>query len=77
MQVAVSGMEDIGDGEPVVAAHLADPLEDMRELFARDRPVHAVIVRTDPADGGEGRLAACPDPQALGFRCAGAAIARV
>jgi hypothetical protein len=35
MQVAVAGMEDVGDREAVVLAHLADALQHLRQVLPR------------------------------------------
>ena len=44
MEVAVAGMEDVRDREPVLLRQCPHPGEDLRESGAWDRAVHAVIV---------------------------------
>jgi hypothetical protein len=60
MEIAVAGMEDIRDCEPVLLRQRPHPREDLREAGARDRPVHAIIVGRDPPDSGEGGFAPGP-----------------
>ncbi len=67
VQVAVAGMEHVGDPQAVVRAQRLHALQDIRQLAARDRAVHAIVVGRDPADRGEGRLAAEPEALALGI----------
>ncbi len=67
VQVAVAGVEDVGDAQAVLARHLLHAVEDEGQLLARDRAVHAQIVGRQAAGGGEGVLAAGPEGQALGL----------
>ena len=60
MEIAVAGMEDVRDREPVLLRQRPHPREDLREAGARDRSVHAVIVGRDPADSGKGGFAPGP-----------------
>ena len=64
MQIAVAGMEDVGDVEAIAPADPADLVERLGQLGERDHAVHAVIVG-ELADGAERRLAALPDRGAL------------
>ena len=64
MQVAVAGMEDVGDPQAVLVADVRDGDQHLGQLAERDGAVHAVVVG-DAADGAEGRLAALPDGGAL------------
>ena len=81
MQVAVAGMEHVGDAQAVVLRQLADALEHLRQLGARDGAVHAVVVGRDAPDRRERGLAAGPEQQPLLLRRRhlagdGAAVAR-
>src|SRR6516165_783433 len=71
MEVAVAGVEDVGDLESVLVAGVGDRHQDLAELAERDGAVHAVVVG-NPADGAECRLAALPDGGALLRRLADA-----
>ena len=64
VQIAVAGMEDIGDAQAVFLRQLAHAGEHARQFLARDRAVHAVIVRRDAADRRKRRLAAGPERSA-------------
>jgi hypothetical protein len=65
VEVAVPGVEDVGDAHPVLFAELADPLEDGPELGARDDGVLHVVVVGDAAHRRERRLAALPEERPL------------
>ncbi len=65
MQVAVAGMEHVGDAQAVVLRQFADALEHLRQPRARDGAVHAVVVGRDAPDRRERRLAAGPEQQPL------------
>ena len=67
MQVAVAGVEDVGDLEAVAGTDLLDPPQHLRQAAGRDDAVHAEIVG-EPAHRAEGGLAALPDRGAFGFR---------
>ena len=66
VEVAVAGVEDVADAQPVVALELADPLEHLGQLRARDDAVLDVVVGADPAHRGERRLASLPEERPLG-----------
>ena len=68
MQIAVAGMEHVGDAQAVFLRQLRDAREHQRQLGARDGAVHAVVVRRDAADRRERRLAPGPEQQPLLFR---------
>ena len=61
VEVAVAGVEDVGDLEVVLGAHFADAAQDVGELGGGDGAVHAHVVWRDAADGTEGAFAAFPD----------------
>src|SRR6516165_10890829 len=61
MQVAVSGVEHVGDCEPVLIGELAHAGEHLGEAGARDSAVHAVIIRRDASHRGKGGLAPGPE----------------
>ena len=63
MQVAVAGVEDVGDAQAVLLRHLAHPRSTRGSVLARDRAVHAVVVGRDAADRRERRLAPGPEQQ--------------
>jgi hypothetical protein len=65
VQVAVAGVEDVGDDQPVLVAERGDPVEHLRQLRARDHPVLDEVVRRDPAHRRERRLAGLPEALAL------------
>ena len=69
VEVAVAGMEDIGDAQAVLFGELAHSREYVAQLLARDGAVHAEVVGSDCADCWEGVLAAGPELQSLGFAC--------
>ena len=60
MQVAVPGMEDVGDAETVAGGQLADPPQREGQLAHRDHPVEAEVVGDLP-HRPEGGLAPLPD----------------
>ena len=68
MQVAVAGMEHIGDAQAVLLRHLFHLGQHLRQPGARNGAVHAEIVGRDAADRRERRLAAGPEQQPLFFR---------
>ena len=68
MQIAVAGVEDVGDAQAVLLRQLAHAGQHLRQFLARDGAVHAVIVGRDAADRRERRLAAGPEGQPLRLR---------
>ena len=68
MQIAVAGVEHVGDAQAVVRRQFADALEHLRQPRARDGAVHAVIVGRDAPDRRERGLAAGPEQQPLLLR---------
>ena len=64
VQIAVAGVENIGDAEPQLAADRRRCRRSALGSAERDHPVHAHIVG-DAADRAERRLAALPDRGAL------------
>ena len=60
MQVAVAGVEDVGDLETLRGADVRDLGEHIGETRERNDAVHAVVVG-DAAHGAEGGLAPFPD----------------
>ena len=65
MQIAVAGVEDVGDAQAVLRRQSPHPRQHLGEPPARDGAVHAVIVGRDAADGRERRLAPGPEQQPL------------
>src|SRR5205814_8473222 len=72
MQVAVAGVKHIGDAQAELFGEFAHPLEYEWQLRARDRAVHAVVIRRYAPDRRERGLAAGPDQQPLVLRIRGA-----
>ena len=66
MEVAVAGVEDVGDAEAGGGAEACDFAQDLREGGARDDAVLHDVVGGDAAHGGEGGFAAFPDEGAFG-----------
>ena len=62
MQVAVAGVEHIGDSDAVARADFAYLAEHTRQLGARHYPVHQVVIRGDGAECAESRFATEPQP---------------
>jgi hypothetical protein len=65
VQVAVAGVEDIGDRQAVGFAHVAHGAQNAGKLAAGNGAVHAVVVGRQAADGGESGLAPGPEAQAF------------
>jgi len=61
MDVAVAGVEDVGDLEAVLAADFVDAGQDRRELAARDAGVLGAIRVGNSADCAEGGFAGFPE----------------
>ena len=76
MEIAVAGVEHIGDPQPVARGELAHAGQHPRQLLAGNGAVHAVVIRRDAADRREGRLAAGPEEQPLLLRLRHAADRR-
>ena len=70
MQVAVAGVEDVGDAEADLGGHAGDFVQHAREGGAGDDAVLHDVVGRDAAHGGEGGFAALPDEGALRRRTA-------
>ena len=66
MEVAVAGVEDIGDPQAVLGSQIGDLLQDAGDLLARNDAVLHEVIAADPAHCGEGALAAFPHQLALG-----------
>src|SRR3954468_15373288 len=65
VQVAVAGVEDVADLQPVLAREGVDALEHLGQPRARDHAVLHVVVRRDAAHGREGGLAHLPEDLTL------------
>ena len=65
MQIAVAGVEHVGDAQAVVRRQFADALEHLRQPRPRDGAVHAVVVGRDAPDRRERCLASGPEQQPL------------
>src|SRR5260221_12728838 len=61
MEVAVAGMKDVGDAQPIVVGQDPHARQHLGQAAARNGAVHAVVIRRDPPDRGEGSLAAGPE----------------
>ena len=66
MQVAVSGVKDVGNRELVMHADLADSRKDLRQPASRHDAVVQVVVGLDTAERADGALAAGPQQVAFG-----------
>ena len=66
MEVAVAGVEDVGDADARFGAEAPDFAHDLWEGGARNDAVLDDVVGGDAAHGGEGGFAAFPDEGALG-----------
>ena len=67
VDVAVAGVEDVGDAQAVALADGGDGAQDVGHLGARHDAVLRAVVRRQPADRAEGALAALPQRRALGL----------
>src|SRR5438874_436171 len=65
VDVAVAGVEDVGDAEPVALRRRGDVPQDVRHAGARHDAVLRAVVGCEPADGAEGALAAFPERRTL------------
>ena len=66
VEVAVAGVEDVGDADACCGAEAGDFAHDLREGGAGNNAVLHDVVGGDAAHGGEGGFAAFPDEGALG-----------
>src|SRR5208337_4252069 len=73
MEISIAGMKDVRHAQAVSRLHLLHALQHGADLLARNRPVHAVVVGRDPADGGKRSLPPGPEQQPLLLGLAGAA----
>ena len=62
MDVAVAGVEDVGDAQAVRVADVRDRREDLGQPRSRDDAVLRAVVGREPADRAERLLAALPEP---------------
>ena len=67
MQIAIAGMKHVGATHVVFYFHGRDAKQDGRQMLARDRAVHAVVIRRNAPCSRERILAAGPEAQALRF----------
>ena len=65
MEVAVAGVKDVGDAQPVRRRQCIDLLEHIAQARARDDAVLHVVARADPAHRGERGLARFPDQRSF------------
>src|SRR5579862_780381 len=68
VQIAITSVENVHTSQPVLGLHLLDGLEHAPDVFARDRAVHAVIVRRNAPRRWKRILAPRPEAQALRLR---------
>jgi hypothetical protein len=66
VNVAVAGVEDVGDAQIVLAADLLNETKDVRQFCARDDPILRAVTRRESSDGAECLLARFPEQEALG-----------
>src|SRR6056297_2445235 len=62
VQVAVPGVKHIGNAQATLSCHVADLGKHLRHVPAWNGAVHAVVVRRQSTDSGEGRFATTPQP---------------
>ena len=67
MQIAVAGVEHVGDPQTVARRHFPHPRQHQRQLAARNGAVHAIVVRRDAPHRRKRRLAPGPERQPLLF----------
>ena len=65
MQIAITGMEHIGDLERVLIAHLANAPQHARQFAGWNGAIHAEVIGADAPDRAKGTFAAFPDGKAL------------
>src|SRR5262249_6027634 len=65
MDIAVAGVEDVGDAELVLAADALDLAENVRQLSARHDAVLREVARRQAADRSKGLLATFPQQQSV------------
>ena len=65
MQVAIAGVEDIGDIEPVLFLNLADLDQRLAQATARHYAILHDEVRAEMSNGRKGALATFPDARAF------------
>ena len=63
MEIAVAGMEDIGDAQACLLRQLGHVAQHRRQLGARNGRVDAIVIGRDAADGGKRGLAPGPEEQ--------------
>src|SRR5690349_3349890 len=61
MEVAIAGVEYIGNTQSVLVRHLAHAGEHARQRSAWNRAIHAVVIRRDAANRGKCCLPARPE----------------
>ncbi len=66
VEVAIAGVEDVGDADACCGAEAGDFAHDSREGGPGNNAVLHDVVGGDAAHGGEGGFAAFPDEGALG-----------
>src|SRR5262249_59422909 len=67
VDVAVAGVEDVADAEPVALAGAGDRAQDVGDARARHHAVLRAVAGRQPADRTEGALAALPEGGTLGL----------
>src|SRR6056297_658617 len=72
VQVAIAGMEHIGDTQAKLLGHLLHFRQNVGDMTAGNGAVHAVVIRGNPADSWEGRFAAFPQQGTLLLTLGGA-----
>src|SRR5439155_16945874 len=65
MQVAVAGVEHVGAAQSELHRQLFDSCQYRRQRLARNRPVHAVVIRRDAANRRKRGLASRPEKEPL------------
>src|SRR5262245_17517435 len=67
MDIAITGMKDIGDAQVIFLGHPCDNSQNLRHLSAWDDPILSTIVRRQTPDCTECAFAALPQRHPLGI----------
>src|SRR5713226_10482606 len=65
MQVAVTGVKNVADGEAVFLSNFVDVAKGLRKFRTRDDAVENVVAGSETAERAEGVFAALPEELAL------------
>src|SRR5260370_42427320 len=77
MDVAIAGVEHVGNAELILGTNPLDRAEDVRQLGAWHDAVLRAITRRQPTHGSKGLLAALPEQESLRITGGAADFARL